>query len=292
MIVWGINALNHDSSICVFKNSELVLHKKSTDPLELTQDLINECLKIGKPVKIYWYENPWIKKTRQLFSGQFSDAFDLGEIPEIYLTKFGIKHIPIVYGEHHLSHAAAGYYTSTFNDCVIFVADAIGEWDTLSIWYVKNGQFKKIFSKQYPYSLGLFYSAFTKLLGFKPTKDESIITEKSLLGDDTVLYDQVKPYLKMNLHRGVKNWEYGFNIENTAAAVQRVFTEELDKYIKISKGMVYTENVIFMGGCAYNPLSKTLFKKHFKNFYTMKLPGDAGSSIGCVLYVLKKKIKF
>ena len=45
---------------------------------------------------------------------------------------------------HHESHAAAGYYTAPFDDCNVLVIDAIGEWDTVSIWEGKNNKLKKI----------------------------------------------------------------------------------------------------------------------------------------------------
>ena len=41
---------------------------------------------------------------------------------------------------------AAGYYTAPFDDCNIIVVDAIGEWDTVSIW----DNMKKVKSWKYP----------------------------------------------------------------------------------------------------------------------------------------------
>ena len=43
---------------------------------------------------------------------------------------------------HHKSHAAAGFYTSPFHNANILVVDAIGEWDTTSIWYGDQGSLK------------------------------------------------------------------------------------------------------------------------------------------------------
>ena len=82
---------------------------------------------------------------------------------------------------HHKSHAAAGFYTSPFHNANILVVDAIGEWDTTSIWYGDQGSLKtyrtlkKIYSRKYPWSLGLLYSAVTQLLGFKPNEEEYIV---------------------------------------------------------------------------------------------------------------------
>ena len=291
MIFWGINALNHDSSLAVFHNKILVQHLRSSSDTEITQDMIDTALEIGYPNKIYWYEDPWRKKLRQLRAGQFADAIDLAEIPEIYLSQFGIADVDIVYGDHHGSHAAAGYYTSGFEQAVIFVADAIGELDTVSIWQGQGKDLKKLYSRQYPYSLGLFYSAFTKLLGYTPTKDESQITALSESGTSYHSHDLVKSYLKHNLHRGIQYWPYTLSKQDIAAGVQSVFLEELENYIVTAKNLINTDSCVFMGGCAYNAPARKLFKRHYKNTYTMYLTGDAGSSIGAVLAQTRERIQ-
>jgi carbamoyltransferase len=283
MILWGINALNHDSSVAVFQDNVLVKHLLSPIDTELTQDMIDWALELGRPDKIFWYENPWRKKYRQLRAGQFADALDLAELPKIYLAQFGITDIDIVYGDHHGSHAAAGYYASEFDRAVIFVADAIGELDTVSIWHAKDNDLKKLYSRRYPYSLGLFYSAFTKLLGYRPTKDESQITALAQLGSAYHTHDLVKPYLKYNLHRGIRYWPYTLPKQDIAAGVQSVFLEELQNCITWAQHSVQTDCCVFMGGCAYNAPARKLFKTHYKNTYTMYLAGDSGSSIGAVL---------
>jgi carbamoyltransferase len=289
MILWGINALNHDSSIAVFDDQVLVKHLTSPGDTELTQSVVDRALSTGRPSKIYWYENPWRKKLRQMRAKQFVDAFDPAEIPEIYLGQFGLSGIPVVYGDHHRSHAAAGYYCSGFDQAVIFVADAIGELDTVSIWFGQDCTLKKLYSRQYPYSLGLFYSAFTQLLGLRPTKDEYMVTEISESGDSNHTHDLVKPYLQSNLHRGVKDWNHNVNRRDLAAGVQSVFLEELQGYINYAQSLISSNCCIFMGGCAYNAPARKLFKQYYQNTYTMYFPGDAGSSIGAVLANIKVK---
>ena len=55
----------------------------------------------------------------------------------------------------------AGFYTSPFHNANILVVDAIGEWDTTSIWYGDQGSLKtyrtlkKIYSRKYPWSSGV-----------------------------------------------------------------------------------------------------------------------------------------
>ena len=62
MIHWGINALNHGSSIAVFKNEKLISLDVSHDD-EIPSDIKLKALNYGgAPDRIYWYERPWIKK--------------------------------------------------------------------------------------------------------------------------------------------------------------------------------------------------------------------------------------
>jgi carbamoyltransferase len=128
MISWGINALNHGSSLAVFENNEL----RSFDVCptdELDKQSIYNAFHLNGPNYIYWYERPWLKKLRQLRAGQWHTALDTSSIPTRYLNKIGVSYAKIKYTSHHASHAAAGYYTSPFNHCAVVVLDAIGEFE-------------------------------------------------------------------------------------------------------------------------------------------------------------------
>lgn len=278
-LVLGINALNHDSSIAVMQNNKLLYHELGIN--------VEHALSYGRPDFIAYYERPWLKKTRNLYAGQYNRAFTLDDLPSRYLKSIGLGSIPVRYTSHHLSHAASAVYQSGYNNCAIIVADAIGEWDTVTIWNY-DGKFNRIYSKKYPYSLGIFYSAFTKLLGMKPIKDESILMELSIIGDHRPYYDRVKTEFTKNLHKGVQNWGQVTDYEDIAASVQFIFEEELGKFISIAKEV--NNKLVFTGGCAYNKLSHRLVAKSFKEYCIPKFPGDSGSSIGAAFYQLMCKL--
>jgi carbamoyltransferase len=86
MIAWGINALNHGSSLAVFKDGKLISNVFNKED-ELTTSDITEALHNGSPDRIYWYENPWLKKARQIRAAQYSTAFDLNVLPSRYLKR-------------------------------------------------------------------------------------------------------------------------------------------------------------------------------------------------------------
>ena len=81
MITWGVSALSHDAAISVISGQEILFaahaerySRIKNDPY-LNYHIIKEALEYGYPHEIVWYERPFLKKTRQLYSRQFSDAF-------------------------------------------------------------------------------------------------------------------------------------------------------------------------------------------------------------------------
>jgi carbamoyltransferase len=298
MISWGINALNHGSSLSVFRNNKLLSNEFHHSD-ELSHDILTNGLKYGYPERIYWYERPWIKKIRQMRAGQWSRAFDLSILPRNFIDSLGFKEIPISYTPHHASHAAAGYYTSSFNHCVIVVLDAIGEFECATIWEGRDGNLKKLWGRNYPDSLGLFYSAFTDLIELTPVLEEYKLQQLSRLGDPNRYYIEVSGYfksivsLKKNLHRGVLDWPYEItegSKPDIAAAVQRVFEEQVSSVMDMAKNIVSSDNLVYMGGCAMNDqANKSFVEPKFKRIWSLPQPGDPSSSIGAVLYHTKQR---
>jgi carbamoyltransferase len=302
MIIWGINALNHDASIAVFKDSKLVFWDRSSSytgvvgDQHLCSDLITDAFHAGGgigPNKIVWYERPWLKKLRQLRAGQWRWAFNLDELPSRYLKRIGLVYAKIEYVDHHLSHAAAGFLTSPFKEAAIVVLDAIGEFECASVWKGQGTDIKKVWSQRYPNSLGLFYSAFTHLLGFVPTKEEHLLQKLSYEGDWSLYYDRVKAYVGKNLHRGVRDWSAPVDYTNRkhiAAAVQRVFEQEAQKVIE--RAIPLSKNIVYMGGCALNTRYTEKVANQFVGTWSLPSPGDSSSSIGAVLWKEKNRIEW
>lgn len=299
MIHWGINALNHGSSLAVFKDFRLVNYK--FDPSdELDSATLRRALDIGAPDRIYWYERPWVKKARQIQAGQYNTALDMSVLPSKYIKRARLNYAPVSYTPHHASHAAAGYYTSPFNHCAVVVLDAIGEFECATIWEGLHGELKKVWSKSYPHSLGLFYSAFTKLIGLEPIKQEYLLQQMSLQGDPERFYFAVKDYMgtlvnaHKNMHRGIWDWPHEINNLqdqcDIAAAVQEVFTEQVDMVMKRALDLTGADSLVYMGGCAMNSsANRCVVEPKFKYIWSLPQPGDPSSSIGAVLYHTKNR---
>jgi len=305
MITWGITALNHDASIAVIKDDKLAFWAQSRNYTYLGDELlckplIYDVLAHGKPDQIAWYERPLIKKFRQLYAGQYADAFDSQVLPSNYLNKLPIPSIPIKYFSHHKTHAAAGFYTSTFDSAAIVVLDAIGEWESASIWKGTGKNLTKLWSVSYPTSLGLFYSAFTKLIGYKPLAEEHLLQRDSELGAYSRYYETVADYFKSpmqaryNLHRGVYNWPHKISSRHDrydiATAVQRVFEEQVIWVMYKALELTGDRNLVYMGGCAMNSKARQHILPLWDNVWGLAVPGDSSSAIGAALLLADTRI--
>src|SRR5262245_7705213 len=79
---------------------------------------------------------------------------------------------PILFGEHHESHAASAFFPSPFGRAVVLCMDGVGEWATTSAWLGQDRHLTPLWEIPFPHSLGLLYSAFTYYAGFKVNSGE------------------------------------------------------------------------------------------------------------------------
>jgi len=318
MKILGINALNHDAAITLIEDGEILFAGHSErysgikNDSDLNRRLFNDCFRYGSPDKIVYFERPWLKKTRQLRAGQYGEVFSRDNLPSYYLRDY-IGNAKVEYVQHHQSHAAAGYFTSPYEEAAIVVIDAMGEWETCTIWYAWGSHFEKRYSLKYPKSLGLWYSAMTQRLGLKPQEDEYILMGMAGWGavDEELKQNIRKDFfknsdklidLKDNLHRGCLGWnpeyykdddsdEWKFNI---AANVQAICEEEIVKVFELTKQLVpETNNCVYMGGVALNCVANSIIARdHYPNLWILPNPGDAGSSLGCAAYVFGEHVNW
>ena len=297
MVEWGISGNSHDASLAIFIDNKLVFateaerfNRVKNSP-ELSYTLVSYAKYMwGEPDRVYWYENPYKKIARQLFAGQGLNWKENNI--NAFLSKWNIN-CPVTYIDHHHSHAAAGYFTSKFNNACVVVIDAIGEFDTVSIWKAEGNSLKKVWSKRYPYSIGLFYSAMTQRVGLKPNEEEYILMGMAAYGDASVLSDKVRSLFKTtNFHTGCLDWEPEAKIFDIAAATQQVYEELLSTLLFEAKQLTGSNNLVLMGGCALNCSANRITNTFFDQTWIMPAPGDSGSAIGAVLAKKKLHIPF
>ena len=316
MNILGISAGFHDAAVTAIRDNKIVFaghserYSKRKHDSDLHPDLIRDAINyLGHVDQIAYYERPWAKATRQLYAGQYYDAFHPYNLRDwLYKTVpwSGLHSTPIKNYNHHLSHAAAGFQTSPYEDATVVVIDAIGEWDTISIWsawYEDNGKarYKKLWGQKYPHSIGLMYSAFTKAAGLKPLDEEYILMGMSGWGK----YDSIRQLrlnhsivesdrditFKHNFHLGLpKEVVRPDRNEDMAYAAQEL-TEDLigNIMIKASK-LGVSGNLVYMGGVALNCVANRILGEYFDKIWIMPNPGDAGSSLGAAAMAYGRRL--
>ncbi|HTI11051.1 MAG TPA: carbamoyltransferase C-terminal domain-containing protein [Puia sp.] len=74
--------------------------------------------------------------------------------------------------EHHRSHLASAFFASPFKEAALLSIDGSGDFTTTMIGIGKGNKIEVLDSVDFPHSVGLFYTAFTQLLGFPHYGDE------------------------------------------------------------------------------------------------------------------------
>jgi carbamoyltransferase len=296
----GINETTHDASISLIKDNKVLFsghaerYSKIKNDWFTNKGLIDNALEYGIPDQIAYYENPFLKKLRVATRGGFGGG-------KPWFEHTHLNAIPRTNFKHHYSHAAAGYYTSKFDDAAIVVLDSIGEFNTSTIWTGEGNDIKLMYKDNYPFSFGLFYSAFTQLIGLMPNQEEYIMMGMAAYGDKQKYLNKVLEYFpsigyqKYNFHKGIFDWGSEITEQDRfdiAAAVQTVYQIRLVDFMFMAKRLTQKDKLVFMGGCALNCSANTLLWNIFDDIWIMPNPGDAGSSLGAAAALYGKHIDF
>jgi carbamoyltransferase len=282
-------------------------YSKKKHDSNLCLQLINETVDLGPINLVAYYENPLQKQLRQLYSGQGIEWDKLSARRIINDQLGGMVSLPkIKTYNHHLCHAAAGFQTSTFDRATVVVIDAIGEWETITVWgayydHNKKAKYKKLWQQRYPHSIGLFYSAATKHVGLRPLDEEYILMGMAAYGRphwDHLMKTRYVAHewdieFKQNLHLGmdVNDWP-DVNEYDIASAAQSVTENLIYNVIRRAKDFNWSQNLVYMGGVALNCLANRNLGEYFENIWIMPNPGDAGSSLGAAALAFGHRINW
>lgn len=342
MYTIGISCHYHDSSVALFKDRKLIFAceeekftgikhdssfpKKTLSYIKRKYKLTSENIE-----GVCFYEDLDLKKQRVFENTKKSilskPLFSIRRYYQSQKNKRELKKLlpdlsnNIFYSKHHHSHLYYSSFSSPFKESAVVSIDGVGEYDTSTISYYDGGPMEVETISSYPHSIGLFYSAMTSFLGFKPNEGEYKLMGLSSYGSKTELTSKVDELIDFKDGQIVCNLKYFtwdksdktmFNFElsehlgilprlpeekikkvhkDLAYAIQSTYERVFFKLLNYTYKKYGTENLCLGGGCAYNGLAngKIYYRTNFNHIWIPPAPSDAGSSIGSVINYLVGK---
>ena len=312
MNILGISAGFHDAAAAVISpKGDIVFaghserYSKQKNDADISTELLTE-IDMSSVGTVAYYERPLVKQLRQWYAGQGIewDKLTTKQCLDQQLGSGTISDKTLNSYNHHLCHAAAGFQTSSYDRATVVVIDAVGEFETITIWaaeYNRNGvaTYKRLWRQNYPHSIGLFYSAITSRVGLRPLDEEYITMGMAAWGRDSwyqnmitkVIKDFEKIEFNDNLHVGFDSTflESATN-EDIACAAQLIAEDLIQNVMQRARNFGFSTNLVYMGGVALNCLANRHLGKYFDNIWIMPCPGDAGSSLGAAALAYRKQI--
>lgn len=344
MYIIGISAFYHDSSVCLFRDNQLIfaceeekftgIKHDSSFPTKAL-DYIYKTYRINEKnlQAVCYYENPKLKYERVIknvkknilknpfycFKSWMKIKSNMSEI-DSKLKKLSPN---VFYSTHHEAHHYYSFYTSNFEDSMCLAIDGVGEIDTMSLGIGDYSGIKYKSLAEYPHSLGLYYTAMTSYLGFRPNEGEYKMMGLASYGDYKKYLNDVRKLIqykngKLTCNMDVFCWDKSDKImfneklsqllpvgqrlpeetltkehQDLAASIQKVYEEILFSVLKTIGMVSKSENLCLSGGCAYNGTAngKIVNDSPFNRLWIPPAPSDAGSAIGAVVHYLVKEKK-
>jgi len=201
MYILGLNAYHADSSAAIFKDGKMIAateeerFRRQKHWAGFPSMAVQFCLKeagislsqvdhiaIGRDPSakmnkklLFLLKNPGggfnavldrLKNARKVASLE-EEFFQLDSTVDKAVIKNKIHQV-----EHHRSHLASAFFASPFEESALLSIDGSGDFTTTMTGIGKGNQIEVLESVDFPHSAGLFYTAFTQLLGFPHYGDE------------------------------------------------------------------------------------------------------------------------
>ena len=194
--ILGLSAYYHDSAAALIRNGEIIAAAQEERFTRIKGDnafplhAINYCLEEAGIAEsaidtVAYYENPLVKFERLITTYHLTAPQGLRSylqaIPDWIVHKLWVdrdihrqlgRDVKVIFGDHHLSHAAAAFYPSPYQEAAILTIDGVGEWSTTTFGVGKERSIELFKEIRFPNSVGLLYSAFTYFTGFKINSGE------------------------------------------------------------------------------------------------------------------------
>jgi carbamoyltransferase len=339
--VLGLSAYYHDSAACLLVEGEIVAaaqeerFSRTKHDAEFPKHAAAYCLSAGGIDAraldyVAFYDKPLLKFER-LFETYLEYAPDgfpsfLKAMP-VWLTnrlfleekireELGTE-APILFGDHHESHAASAFYPSPFEEAAILTMDGVGEWATSSVGLGKGNVLTLLSELKFPHSIGLLYSAFTYFCGFKVNSGEYKLMGLAPYGAPKYVREIREELVHVcddgSIRLNMKYFDFPSRLRMTGKGFERLFggparepeskltqremdlarsvqevTEEI--VLKMAAHVRKTTGARYLclaGGVALNCVAngRLLRERTFDDLWIQPAAGDAGGAVGAALAV-------
>lgn len=233
------------------------------------------------------------------------------------------RRLPIVFTDHHESHAASAFFPSPFERAAVLTVDGVGEWSTVTIGVGEGNKLRLLRQLQFPHSLGLLYSAFTSYCGFKVNSGEYKLMGLAPYGrpiyDELILRHLLDLKADGSFRMNMDYFDYcpGLTMTNDrfhqlfggparppesmieqrhmdlAASIQKVTEEILMRMASEAQRQTKMKHLVLAGGVALNCVAngRILREGLFDDIWIQPAAGDAGGSLGAALFVWHQLLK-
>jgi carbamoyltransferase len=339
MNILGISCFYHDAAACLVRDGELVAAAEEERFSRRKHDAgfphgaIRYCLAAGGIAPgdldyVVFYEKPLVKFERILAG--YVATFPRSRVAftramETWLTeKLWIRPTlrgelkykgPILFGDHHVSHAASAFYLSPYDEAAIVTADGVGEWTTTTIGHGRGLDLELVKELRYPHSLGLLYSAFTTYLGHEANEGEYKVMGMAAYGEPRY-YDQVRQLVQLaedgSFQLDMRYFAYHATLQGVsrrfvelfgpprapddsldertadiAASIQKVTEDALVAIARHAGELTGARHLVMAGGVALNCLAnaRILREAGFDGVWVQPAAGDSGGAVGAALHL-------
>ena len=229
----------------------------------------------------------------------------------------GGQKVPIVFMDHHESHAASAFFPSPYEEAAILTLDGVGEWSTTTYGTGAGNRIELTHQLRFPHSLGLLYSAFTYYCGFKVNSGEYKLMGLAPYGkpiyQDAIYKELIDLKADGSFWLNMKYFNYcqGLTMTNQrfdrlfggpprrpeadlqqrhmdlAASIQAVTEEIMLRMGRDLHRQTGKRNLVLAGGVALNCVAngRLLREGPYDSIWIQPAAGDAGGALGAALFV-------
>ena len=334
----------HDAGACLTNNGEVLVHiqKERITRVKEAGGSAEECLQlcldetgidfsevdvVASSVFIHptdsTYEIPLYTKRFGLFDTYRPIGAEYRGVNGTYFgtNKVWSKHNIRLFGQikpaymvhHHISHAAVAFYTSPFDEALIWTPDGGGD-DASAVLAVGRGNQIEVFDWNREYALGGAWTGYCENnYGWSHRRnfDEDVSWSEGRTGNlqnysghyagslmalasygkpdylDEVLADIQSGKARQGFRDGLNLEDKQSDLsKNVASSLQKATEHLFLEAVTRLYNKYQIKQLCLAGGCAYNCLSNTvvLQETQMKEVYVPPIPEDAGLCVGQALY--------